>query len=234
MAVIVVPFLSVTSTGSGSEDSWSCSVFASPDSTLCFTLLLPAGHVEPVFRDGVFSAAVCCNNRELHNTEKKVVFATCTTPVPCYTRHDLLSLETAAAPPCFLSPQLIACLSHLGIVRNLPRKPHQSRRGGKNERRKIKVIVSFHDRHPSDFPALQPPVNTPLPYHLPLHLVTVTTSQPPRSALRCVPLTDSCFTFPIVLPQPKTHSLSACSMQDLSALPGGGPTYPLSTLTSCC
>ena len=81
-------------------------------------------------------------------------------------------------------------------------------------------------------------VNTPLPYHLPLHPVTVTTSQPPRSALRCVLLTDSCFTFPLVLPQPKTHSLSASSMQDPSALPGGGPTYPPSfrttTSTSCC
>ena len=81
-------------------------------------------------------------------------------------------------------------------------------------------------------------VNTPLPYHLPLHPVTLTTSQPPRSALRCVPLTASRFTFPLVLLQPKTHSLSASSMQDPSALPGGGPTYPPSfrttTSTSCC
>ena len=58
------------------------------------------------------------------------------------------------------------------------------------------------DFHPI-LPALQPHVNTPLPYHLPLHPVTVTTFQPPRSALRCVPLTDSCFTFPSVLPQPE-------------------------------
>ena len=35
---------------------------------------------------------------------------------------------------------------------------------------------------------------------------------------RCVPLTDSCFTFPLVLPQPKTHSLSASSMQDPSVI----------------
>ena len=60
--------------------------------------LTPAGHVEPVFSDSVFSAAVRRNNRELHNTEKKV-FATCAAPVPSYTRHVLLSLETAAAPP---------------------------------------------------------------------------------------------------------------------------------------
>ena len=38
--------------------------------------LPPAGHVEPVFSDSVFSAAVRRNNRELHNTEKKVWFAT--------------------------------------------------------------------------------------------------------------------------------------------------------------
>ena len=66
------------------------------------------------------------------------------------------------------------------------------------------------DFHPI-LPALQPPLvslpsliftvsiqlssitlttfnTTPPPYHLPLHPVTVTTSQPPRSALRCVPL----------------------------------------------
>ena len=78
---------------------------------------------------------------------------------------------------------------------------------------------------------------TPLPYHLPLHPVTMTTSQPPRSVLRCVPLTDSCFTPPLVFPQPKTHSLSASSMQDPSAHPGEGLTYPPSLRTtsiSCC
>ena len=82
--------------------------------------LPPAGHVEPVFSDSVFSAAVRRNNRELHNTEKKVLFATCAAPVPRYTRHDLLSVETAATPPPFLSPQLIARLSHLGIARTCP------------------------------------------------------------------------------------------------------------------
>ena len=80
--------------------------------------------IEPVFSDSVFNAAVRRNNRELHNTEKKVLFATCATPAPRYTRHDLLSLETAATPPpSVLSPQLIARLSHLGIARNVPRKP---------------------------------------------------------------------------------------------------------------
>ena len=112
--------------------------------------LPPADHVEPVFSDSVFSGAVRRNNRELHNTENKVLFATCAAPVLRYTRHDLLSLETAAAPAPFLSPKLIAYLSHLGIARNVPRKPRRSRRGGKNERKKIKVIVGFRDRLPSD------------------------------------------------------------------------------------
>ena len=114
--------------------------------------LPPAGHVEPVFSDSVFTAAVRRNNRELHNTEKKVLFATCAAPVSRYTRHDLLSLVTAAAPPPFLSPQLTARLSHLAIARNVSRKPRRSRRGGKNERRKIKVIVGFRDRLSSSSP----------------------------------------------------------------------------------
>ena len=118
--------------------------------------LPPAGHVELVFSDSVFSAAVRRNNRELHNTEKKVLFATCAASVPRYTRHDL-SLETAAAPPPSFSPQLIARLSHLGIGRNVPRKPRRSRRGGKNERRKIKVIVGFRDRVPYDSSSSPPP-----------------------------------------------------------------------------
>ena len=113
--------------------------------------LPPAGHVEPVFSDSVFSVASESQNNGLHNTEKKV-FATCAAPVPCYTQHDLLSLETAATPSLLPSPQ-IARLSHLGIARNLPRKPRRSRRWGKNERRKIKVIVGFRDRLPSDSPS---------------------------------------------------------------------------------
>ena len=132
--------------------------------------LPPAGHVEPVFSDSVFSAAVRRNNRELHSTEKKVLFATCAAPVPRYTRHDLLSLETAAAPPPFLSPQLIARLSHLGIARNVPRKPRRSRRGGKNERRKIKVIVGFRDRLSSDSSSSPTPCQ---------HTTSVPPSSPP-------------------------------------------------------
>ena len=136
-----------------------------------FHSLPPAGHVEPVFNDSVFIAAVRRNNRELHNTEKKVLFATCAAPVPRYTPHDLLSLETAAAPPPFLSPQLIARLSHLGIAaRNVPRKPRRSRRGGKNERRKIKVIIGFRDRLSSDSSSSPTPCQ---------HTTSVPPSSPP-------------------------------------------------------
>ena len=152
--------------------------------------LPPAGHVEPVFSDSVFSAAVRRNNRELHNTEKKVLFATCAAPVPRYTRHDLLSLETAAAPPPFLSPQLIARLSHLGIARDVPRKPRRSRRGGENERRKIKVIVGLRDRLLSDSSSCPTPCRQPAEldfYHFSSALLPHsdecqhTTSVPPSS-----------------------------------------------------
>ena len=86
--------------------------------------LPPAGHVEPVFSDSVFSAAVRRNNRELHNTEKKVLFATCAAPVPPPTLDMTFCLwKPLPHLPSFLSPQLIARLSHLGIARNVPRKP---------------------------------------------------------------------------------------------------------------
>ena len=217
----------------GSDDIWSCSVSASPDSTLCFTLLAASRSCWACVQ---WQRVQCSRASQqpwaTQHREESVVCHLCR-PCPPYTRHDLLSLETAATPPRSLSPQLIARLSHLGI---LPRKPRRSKRGGKNEWRKIKVIVGFRDRLSSD--SSSSPTPCQLAYHLPLHPATVTTSQPPRSALRCVPLTDSCFTFPLVLPQPKTHLLSASSMQDPSALPGGGPTYPPSfrttTSTSCC
>ena len=120
-----------------------------------------------------------------------MLFATCAAPVPRYTRHDLLSLETAATPPPFLSPQLIARLSHLSIARNVPRKPRRSRRGGKNERRKINVIVGFHDRLPSDFSSSPTPCRQPaeldfLPFQFssPPSLRHDTTVVPPASPPR--------------------------------------------------
>ena len=88
----------------------------------------------------------------------------------CLLPVDLLSLETVATPPSFLSPQLIARLSHLAIARNVPRKPRRSRRGGKNERRKIKVIVGFRDRLSSDSSSSPTPCQ---------HTTSVPPSSPP-------------------------------------------------------
>ena len=77
--------------------------------------------------------------------------------------------SVSGAPP-FLSSQLIARLSHLGIARNVPRKPRRSRRGGKNERRKIKVIVGFRDRLSSDSSSSPTPCQ---------HTTSVPPSSPP-------------------------------------------------------
>ena len=139
-------------------------------------------------------------------------------------------LPPSSPPPRWSYVYHISALPETCPESHADREEEGRMNGGRSKWSSVFVI----DFHPI-LPALQPPVNTPLPYHLPLHPVTVTTSQPPRSPLRCVPLTDSCFTFPLVLPQPKTHSLSASSMQDPSALPGGGPTYPPSfRTTSTC
>ena len=116
---------------------------------VCVLHCLPlAGHVEPVFSDSVFGAAVRRNNSELHNTEKKVLFAACATldMIFCLWKP----LPPPPPPRPVLSHELIARLSHLGTASNVPRKPRRSRRGGKNEQRKIKVIVGFRDRFPSD------------------------------------------------------------------------------------
>ena len=187
MAVIVVPVLCVTSTGS--EDIWSCSVSASLDPTLLSVLhcLPPAGHVEPVT---TCSMQVCVATTVSYTTQRRKC---CLPPVPRYTRHDLLSLKTAATPPSFPPPpppQLIARLSHLGIARNVPRKPRRSRRGGENERRKIKVIVGFRDRLPSDSSSCPTPCRQPAEldfYHFSSALLPHpderqhTTSVPPSS-----------------------------------------------------
>ena len=44
----------------------------------------------------------------------------------------------------------------------MPRKPRRSRRGGKNERTKIKVIVDFRDRLPSDSSSCPTPCRQPV------------------------------------------------------------------------
>ena len=105
--------------------------------------LTPAGHVEPVFRDSVFSAAVRRNNRELHSSLHSSLHS------PCPALHFCLWKPLPHLPPNpFISLQLIARLSHLAIARNVPRKPRRSRRGGN--------VIDFH----RILPALQLPVTS--------------------------------------------------------------------------
>ena len=225
------------------RDSWSCSVSASPDSTLCFTLLAASRSCWACVQWQRVQCSRASQQPVSYTTQRRKC---CLPPVPplstATVRHDLLSLETAAAPPHFLSPKLIARLSHLGIARKRAQKatPIEKRREEWTEEDQSDRRFSWSTFHPI-LPALQPHVK---------HTTSVPPSSPPsdrddlsasslRALLASPPLTDSCFTFPLVLPQPKTHSVSASSMQDPSALSRRrGPTYPLSfrttTSTSCC
>ena len=132
-------------------------------------------------------------------------------------------------PPPFLSPQLVARLSDLGIARNVPRKPRRSRRGGKNERRKIKVVISFSDRLPSNSSSSSTPCRQPAELDFYCFKSALlphsdecqhdTTAAPPASppsdrddltasslSAPLRPRRQLLITFPLVLPQPKTHS----------------------------
>ena len=60
---------------------------------------------------------------------------------------------------CHLSDK--TCRSDKTCCNNVPRKPCRSRRGGKNERRKNKVIVGFRDRLPSDSSSSPTPCRQP-------------------------------------------------------------------------
>ena len=143
--------------------------------------LPPAVYVEPVFSDSVFSAAVRRNNRELHNTDKYITQRRkcCLLPVPPLSPATLDMTFCLWKPlphfPPSLSPQLIARLFHLAISRNVPRIPHRSIRGAKNERRKIKMIVGFRDRLPSDSSSSPTPCRQPAEvdfYHFSSALLT--------------------------------------------------------------
>ena len=96
VSVIVVPVLCVTSTGS--QDSWSCSVSASPDSILCFTLLAASRSCWACVQWQRVQCSRALQHSELHNTEKKVLFATCAAPVPRYARHDLSGYSVLSFP----------------------------------------------------------------------------------------------------------------------------------------
>ena len=167
--------------------------------------LPPAGHVEPVFSDSVFSAAVCRN----YTTQRRKC---CLPPVPPLSPATLdmtfclwkpLPHLPSSSPPSWSHVYHISALRETCPESHADREEEGRMNGGRSKWSSVFVI----DFHPI-LPALQPPVNTPLPYHFPLHPVTVTTSQPPRSALRCVPLTDSCFTFPLILAQPRSVDTS--------------------------
>ena len=227
----MVPVLWVTSTGS--EDSWSCSVYSLFYTACRQPVMLSLCSVTAC------SVQPCVATTVSYTTQRRKC---CLPPVPPMSPATLdmsicLWKLLLHLPPS--SPPSWSHVCHISALRETcPESPTDQEEEGRMNGRRLKWLLVFViDFHPI-LPALQPPVNTPLPYHLPLHPVTVTISQPPRSALCCVPLTDRCFTLPLVLPQPKTHSLSASSMQDLSALPGEGPTYPPSfrttTSTLCC
>ena len=73
-----------------------------------------------------------------------------------YARQDLLDIGSASSSSAGpLSPLLIARLRHLGLACNQPRKPRRSRRGGRNEPRKISVRIDGSDR-----PVRPPPVDS--------------------------------------------------------------------------
>ena len=192
--------------------------------------LPPAGHVEPVFSDIAFSAAVRRNNSELYNTEKKVVFDTSAAPVFRYTRHDLLSLETAATPthpfPLPLAGRASIRSRHCE-KRAQKATPIKKRR--ENERRKIKVVINFRDRLPSNSSSSSTPCRQPaeldfycfnsalLPHSDECQHDTTAArpASPPSdrddltaSSLSAPlrPRRQLLITFPLVLPQPKTHS----------------------------
>ena len=196
--------------------------------------LPPAGHVEPVFSDSMFTAAVSYTTVSYTTQRRKC----CLPPVPP------LSPATLDMTFCLWKPLL-----HLPPAdRTSITSRHCEKRAQKAtpiEKRREEWTEEDQSDHQFSwstfiqFFQLSSPMST---HHF--HTTFLSTqwpwrplSLPPRSALRCVPLTDSCFTFPLVLPQPKTHSLSASSMQDPSALPGGltyPPSFRTTTLTSCC
>ena len=180
MAVIVIPVLCVTSTGC--EDSWSCSVSESPDSSLCFTLLASSRSYWACVQ---WQRVQCIRaSQQQWTTQHREERVACCLRRPCPPLHSTWSSVSGyrchtSPPPPPPPPKLIARLSHLGIARNVPRKPRRSRRGGKNEPRKIKVIVGFRDRLPSDSSSSPTPCRQPAEldfYHFSSALVPHTTA----------------------------------------------------------
>ena len=85
-----------------------------------------ASHVESLFSESEFTAAVRDSNYGLHNStsNKKVMCATPATTVRRYSRHDLLSFDTAATP--FPSPSWLH-VYHISVLPKTCRESHADR-----------------------------------------------------------------------------------------------------------
>ena len=102
-----------------------------------------------------------------------------------YTTHRRTCCLLPAPPLCPVTLDMIFCLWI-----SLPHFPHSPLFQLSNP------LSSACRARLLPFQFSSPPSHHCRRYYLPLHPLTVTTSQPPRSALCCVPLRDSCFTFP--------------------------------------
>ena len=114
---------------------------------LCCTVYLPSGMLTRC------SALLCATTVQLSHFSVSGLYATPTPthptlPLPpltpdtptLLTRQDLLDIGAASSSSAGpLSPLLIARLRHLGLACNQPWKPRRSRRGGRNEPRKISI-----------------------------------------------------------------------------------------------
>ena len=138
--------------------------------TLCFTLLAASRSCWACVQ---WQRVQCSRASQqpwaTQHREESVVCHLCRPCPPLQSTWPSVSGNRCRTSP-FLSPQLIARLSHLGIARNVPRKPRRSRRGGKSERRKIKVTVGFRDRLSSDSSSSPTPCQ---------HTTSVPPSSPP-------------------------------------------------------
>ena len=106
---------------------------------LKLVILLSALPYLPVEQaEQVFTAAVC-HSRQANNSAKHTVL--CGRPHH-YTRQEFLSYDSNVTSR--LRPQLCLWLKDLGIVRNVPKKPRWSKRGGGRKQRQICVIVGVH------------------------------------------------------------------------------------------
>ena len=120
--------------------------------------LPPAGHVEPVFSDSTFSAAV---RRNMTQKRKSCLLAV---PPLCPAKLDMtfcLWKPLPHLPPS--SPRSWSHVYHISALRETcpVMKPRRSRRGGNNEPRKIKVVVGIRDRLPSDSSSSSTPSHQP-------------------------------------------------------------------------